>query len=255
VSDLLLSDVIEAEFRAPQERRPELDLEIIGEESRIAMFRVLQDIQAGSTVVAWPGEGKIKIGSHDALSSRFARKSLHSGLSPSKIKRVFIEEVNRAEYPVPAEFYFSQRTLDLVRRGFVLRASSLESLFEDKNAEVLDASDVQISSFIRERLLLTFGGMADVLVQYRKLKAILANEGRFIDAVDIPLQSRIPNVPKDFGALSNSICGDIVRYLKAGGRIEPSWGRLEMDGTRVVLVATGTPVSPPKPVGRAKLIE
>jgi hypothetical protein len=71
----------------------------------------------------------------------------------------------------------------------------------------------------------------------------------------MPLQSRIPNVPKEFSVLSNSICVDIVQHLRAGGHIEAGWGKLKMKGSGVLLVATGTPVSLPEPVGRAKLIE
>jgi hypothetical protein len=164
MSDLLFRDVIEAEYRTPQERRPELaEFELIREEDRIPMFIVQDgDIQAGSA--AWSDEEKIKIG--EVLRSRFAWRRLYFGPPSTKIKRVFIPHVNHIKSTVPADLYFSQRTLDLVRRGFLLRASSLKDWFEDKAAEELGASDVQISSFIRERLLLTFGGMADILVQY-----------------------------------------------------------------------------------------
>jgi hypothetical protein len=251
--DFQFSETMEAEFTGLPKGRPELaEFDVAADETRIASLIVrAEDIQAGSA--SRYSEERTGARRLQALHLGFLRGRHHVGLRPGKIRRVFIPRVRQAN-DTPAELSFSQRTLDLVRSGFVLRASSFEDLL-DNNPEVFEASDEQISTFIRQQLLLTLGGVAYFLTQYEKPNFTLAYDGNFIGAIDLLLQSRIPNVPKDFNLLSDSICSDIVRHLRDAGRIQAVWGELRMNGSGVVLVATGTPVSPPEPRGRAKLLE
>jgi hypothetical protein len=251
--DFQFSETIEVEFLGLSQSRPELaEFDVIADETRIAALIVrAEGVHVGS--VSLYSEEKVGAPRLQALHFGFLRGRQRAGLRSAKIRRVFISHTGQTN-ETPAELSFSQRTLDLVRSGFVLRASSFEDLLDNK-PESFEASDQQLSSFIREQLLLTFGGIADFLIQYGKPNFTIAYDGNFIGSMDLLLQSRIPNVPKDFNLLSTSICSDIVRYLRGAGRFEAAWGGLKMNGSGVVIVATGTPSSPPEPTGRAKLIE
>jgi hypothetical protein len=251
--DFQLSETVEAEFLGLARGRPEIaELDVVVDETRLAaLIARAEEIQIG--LATWYPEERVGTPRLQALRFGFLRGRQYSGQRGAKIKRVRIAHAREVS-AAPAELAFSQRTLNFVRSGFVLRASSFEDLIDNK-PEQLKASDEQISSFVREQLLLSLGGVADFLTQYGKADFTIAYDGNFIAAIDLLLQSRIPNVPKDFHLLSSSICSDIVRHLRDVGRIETAWGGLRMNGSGVVLVATGTPVSPPEPIGRAKLLE
>jgi hypothetical protein len=251
--DFQLSETAEAEFPGLAHGRPEIaELDVVVDETRMAaLIARAEDIQV--RLASWYPEERVGAPRLQALGFGFLRGKQYSGQRSEKIKRVRIAHAREVN-DTPAELPFSQRTLNFVRSGFVLRASSFEDLLDNK-PEQFKASDEQISSFVREQLLLSFGGVADFLTQYGKPDFTIAYDGNFIAAIDLLLQSRIPNVPKDFHLLSSSICSDIVRYLRNAGRLDAASGRLRMNGSGIVLVATGTAVSPPEPTGRAELLE
>jgi hypothetical protein len=259
--ELQFRDAVEAEFREQQWLLQEIAESVEAAVETLSRMTALdlraEDAPAKLAAVTWYPADLMGVLAPLPLGpprSVFIMPRQRDRMRSAKVRRVFISHTGQVARNAPAELRFSQETLDLTRRGFFLNASSLEDLFEEK-VEKFNVSDENVSSFIRDRLILTFGGVADFLTQYGKSEFLIANEGNFIDAIDRLLQSRIPNVPKEFGALSRSICLDIVRHLRSGGRVEAASGKLEVNGSNLTLVATGTPVSPPKPVGRARLIE
>lgn len=259
--DVHFLDAVEADFREAQWLPSEVAENAVAL-AEAAHFRFLTlNLRAEATTArlagTWHSEERFEalpLVPLEPSPSGFVILTSDARIGSVKFRRVKISRTRQGHETAPAELRFSQKTLDLVRRGFRLRASSLEALLEN-NAEEFDVSDEQLSSFIGERLMLTFGGVADFVTQSRNTDFTIAYEGNFIGAIDVLLQSRIPNVPKEFSVLSNSICSDIVRHLRDGGRVEAFSWKLKMNGSGVVLAATGTRVSPPQPIGRAKLIE
>jgi hypothetical protein len=175
-----------------------------------------------------------------------------SGTTKAKVQRRVIISAIPA---VPHKLVFSPTTLELVQRGFRLHAVATPEGLIEEGINTREISTEDLSNFIREQFYLMIGGIADVLVQYRKARFLLAFEGSFTNALDYLLQSRLPNVPKEFGDLSRSLCRDLINHLHDGGRIEGSWGQLLLQGSALILAAEGRPVTPPAPVGRARVLE
>ena len=220
-----------------------------------AVMRVLY--LAGRKAEA-PGAGFTALG-----RGRSGRYGLQ--LHPTKTRRVTPAWATKAKVhrrviisatpAVPHKLVFSPTTLELVRRGFRLHAAATPEGLIEEGINTREISTEDLSNFIREQFYLMIGGIVDVLVQYRKARFLLAFEGSFTNALDYLLQSRLPNVPKEFGDLSRSLCRDLLNHLHDGGRIEGSWGQLLLQGNALILAAEGRPVMPPAPVGRARVIE